>query len=244
MIYQSINRAVFERIPAGTKRLLDIGCGGGLFGSAVKVAMPCEVVGVTHSEAEASEARLGLDHVVVADLNTADLAALGQFDCIVCSHVLEHLIDPGQLLCQLRTSLRPEGSLIVALPNVLHWKQRLQFLRGRFEYTDGGLMDRTHLRFYDWPGARRLLVEAGLAVQEAHADGGLPGSRWLGRSMADWADRKAATWQPGLFGFQFVFRCDWPQPATARASAYGPSSIRAVGAGMAPRLGTPIDGAR
>ena len=61
MIYQSINQAVFERIPKGTRSLLDVGCGGGVFGAAVKAARPCEVVGVTYSEAEAVQARQRLN---------------------------------------------------------------------------------------------------------------------------------------------------------------------------------------
>lgn len=233
MIYQSINQAVFAHVPAGTRRLLDVGCGGGLFGSAVKAAMPCEVVGLTHSEAEAAQARRLIDRVEVVDLNTADLSGLGQFECIVCSHVLEHLIDPVQLLSQLHALMRPEGSLLVALPNVLHWKQRLEFIRGRFEYTEGGLMDRTHLRFYDWHGARRLLSDAGLSLRDAHADGGLPCSRWFGASRARALDRLALARFPGLFGFQFVFRCEWPASEAARSDRAGEASIRPPGAGAA-----------
>lgn len=62
MICQSINQAVFLRVPPATRRLLDVGCGGGVFGGAA------------------------------------------------------------------------------ALPNVLFWKQRLQFMSGRFRYTEGGLI--------------------------------------------------------------------------------------------------------
>jgi len=56
MIYQSTNQAVFRRIPTGARRILDVGCGGGAFGAALKAARPCTVVGVTYSEAEALQA--------------------------------------------------------------------------------------------------------------------------------------------------------------------------------------------
>jgi len=97
MIYQSINQAVFERIPTGTRSLLDVGCGGGVFGAAVKSAGSCEVVGVTYSEAEAEQARQRIDRVV-------------------CSHVLEHLHDPHQVLSRLHACLAPGGTLLVACP--------------------------------------------------------------------------------------------------------------------------------
>jgi SAM-dependent methyltransferase len=208
MIYESVNPAVLQRIPARTRTLLDVGCGGGVFGAAVKAAMPCTVVGVTYSEAEAGHARRGLDRVVVADLNDFDPTPLGEFDCIVCSHVLEHLQAPQQVLQRLRACLQPGGRLVVALPNVLFWKQRLQFLAGRFRYTDGGLMDRTHVRFFDWQGADELVRDAGFAVVTRQADGGFPLSRRLGARLSAVIDRWALRRFPGLFGFQFVLCCE------------------------------------
>lgn len=207
MIYQSINQAVFQRIPPGTRTLLDIGCGGGVFGAAAKAALSCNVVGVTYSEAEARQARLRLDRVEVADLNTCDLAALGEFDCVVCSHVLEHLHEPRQVLSRLRACLKADGTLLVALPNVLFWKQRLEFLRGRFRYTEGGLMDRTHVRFFDWDSAAQLVEDAGFAVRERCADGGVPLSSRLGPALSKAIDRHGLARFPGVFGFQFVLRC-------------------------------------
>lgn len=216
MIYQSINHAVFSRVPEGTLRLLDVGCGGGVFGAAVKAAMPCTVVGVTYSEAEAVEARSRIDHVEVADLNHFDPTPLGAFDCIVCSHVLEHLFEPGQVLFRLRACLAPQGVLLVALPNVLFWKQRVQFLRGRFHYTDGGLMDRTHVRFFDWGGAEALVRSAGFDVTERAADGVFPLSRCFGRSLSGAIDRCALSHFPGLFGVQFVLSAKAPFDARSR----------------------------
>ena len=208
MIYQSINPAVFQRVPPATRRLLDIGCGGGVFGAAVKQALPCSVVGVTYSEAEADQARGQLDQVMVADLNGYDPAPLGEFDCIVCSHVLEHLHAPQQVLSRLRGCLAPGGRLVVALPNVLFWKQRLQFMAGRFRYTEGGLMDRTHVRFFDWHSAEQLVRDAGLTVVERSADGSFPLSRLLGSTLSAAIDRWMLRRFPGLFGFQFVLCCE------------------------------------
>lgn len=208
MIYQSVNQAVFRRVPGRTRSLLDVGCGGGVFGAAVKAALSCEVVGVTYSEAEAQQARRRLDRVEVADLNQFEPAALGRFDCIVCSHVLEHLHDPQQVLVRLRDCMAPGAVLLVALPNALFWRQRLQFLRGRFRYTDGGLMDRTHLRFFDWDSARDLVRGAGLALRERAADGAVPMSRRLGARASRAVDAAGLAHFPGLFGFQFVLCCE------------------------------------
>lgn len=219
MVYQSVNNAVLQRIPAHARSLLDIGCGGGVFGAAVKSARRCAVVGVTYSEAEAVQARTRLDHVEVADLNVLDPATLGRHDCIVCSHVLEHLYMPQQLLRGLRACLKPGGALLVALPNVLFWKQRLQFLRGRFRYTEGGLMDRTHYRFYDWQSAQDLVTDAGYVLTERTADGVFPLSRVFGRAAANAINRRALISMPSLLGVQFIFNCRLVDSTQAEAAA-------------------------
>ena len=203
MIYGAVNLPVAARVPEAARRVLDLGCGNGALGAHLKRRPDREVVGVTFSEEEAREARSRLDEVMVCDLEEFDASSLGRFDCVVCSHVLEHLTKPEDLLRRLRGSLTAEGVLVVALPNALHWRQRFEFLRGRFEYGDGGLMDRTHYRFYDWRTARALLADCGYAEATREAVGGFPLSRFvplLGRTL----DRAALRLGPGLFGVQFI----------------------------------------
>jgi SAM-dependent methyltransferase len=203
MIYRAVNPAVLARIPRHARRVLDVGCGDGALGRALKARQPAEVVGITYSPEEAARARDVLDEVVAADLESADLAQLGTFDCIVCSHVLEHLREPARVLSRLRHNLEAYGTVLIALPNTLHYRQRLAFLAGRFRYADGGIMDRTHYRFFDWTTARDLVREADLCLTEARAVGGAPGSRFLG-PLGGLLDRAAVRGRPGVFGVQFV----------------------------------------
>jgi len=203
VIYGSVNPPLFQRIPRSARRVLDVGCGDGTLSRAIKAEWDAAVVGITHSAEEAERGRSVLNEVVVADLETYDPTPLGQFDVIICSHVLEHLSHPQRWLQALQGSFRPGGALIVALPNVLFWRQRLEFLRGRFRYTQGGLMDSTHLQFFDWETAATLLTRAGYGVRERIADGGFPGSRFLGPGQG-FVNSLATQLAPGLFGFQFL----------------------------------------
>ncbi len=207
MIYQSVNLPVVNEIPDGVKTLLDIGCGGGDLGAYLSQFKKIEVTGVTFSADEAALAAGKLARVVVQNLEMFDAQQLKNFDCIVCSHVLEHLRNPAELLQDLKPCFRPGGVLIVALPNVLHWRQRFQFMVGRFQYTQGGLMDSTHLRFYDWRSAAALLTHAGFKITNRHADGYVPFSRFLGKRLSDSVSRLATSLAPGFFGHQFIFRC-------------------------------------
>ena len=203
MIYGSVNEAVLELVPLDAKSVLDVGCGDGTFGAALKRRGSCRVVGVTHSKEEAALARAVLDEVIEADLEHPLPGVDAQFDCIVCSHVLEHLRAPAASLRGLVRHLAPSGRVVIALPNVLYWRQRLEFLKGRFRYTNGGLMDRTHLVFFDWQTARNLVHDAGLVVSVAQSVGGFPGSRWL-PLVGPRIDRAATKVAPGVFGVQFV----------------------------------------
>lgn len=208
-VYGGVNPAVAALIPPGATRVLDLGCGDGSFGKWLKSSGVTSVTGVTVQGTEAEMARRVLDEVIEADLDRWEPTEERGFDGVVASHVLEHLSDPDRLLRVVRTCVKPGGWLVAALPNVLFWRQRLAFLSGRFRYTQGGIMDSTHLRFFDWTTAHALLAGNGWQPEYAAADGGLPGSRWTGPfrpGLNQWACRAF----PGLFGFQFVFRARLP----------------------------------
>jgi len=133
------------------------------------------------------------------------------FDAIVFADVLEHLEDPGSMLRAARRWLRPEGTLLVSLPNVANLAVRLSLLAGRFEYADRGILDRTHLRFFTRRSARRTIEAAGFRITEVRATPvpaelavpALARSPWRGAVRALCA--ATARLRPTLFGYQFVF---------------------------------------
>ena len=123
-VYRAFNESVFRHVPLDVLRLLDVGCGSGAFGKEVKARYPdCVVVGITTSETEAAIAGTVLDKVIVHDLNSFSPEQLGEFDCVVMSHVLEHLVEPDKVLKRFHATLGPDALLIIALPNTLYWKQ-------------------------------------------------------------------------------------------------------------------------
>lgn len=206
MIYSAINQAVFLHIPKTAKRILDIGCGSGNLAKELKKNIQCDLIGITYSQLEANSASKYFNKVLVEDLNYFNPCELGQFDCIICSHILEHLYQPDEFLLKLRHILSPNGIVIIALPNALHWKQRLEFLKGNFKYTDGGLMDKTHVRFFDWDTALDLVNNSGFKPILREADGyfPIPLVRKFLKSLVTPFDKWVSTVMPGLFGLQFI----------------------------------------
>jgi 2-polyprenyl-3-methyl-5-hydroxy-6-metoxy-1,4-benzoquinol methylase len=206
MIYTAVNNLVLRQVPPQAGRILDVGCGNGALGKVVKQQRECEVVGITYSAEEAKIARKVLDDVIVENIDLYNFSKLGKFDCIICSHVLEHLHDPGKILLQLHENLADGGTLIVALPNVLFFKQRWEFIIGKFEYSDAGIMDRTHLHFYDWEQACQLLVKNKWIVVQRIADAyfPLPFIRGHIRPIASILDNFVGKYFPGIFAQQIV----------------------------------------
>ena len=207
IVYGAVNESVLERVPLNVSRILDVGCGDGSFGLAIKSRQIAYIHGLTYSTEEANIAKTRLDDVSILDLNNLDETnrnfALNYYDCIVCSHVLEHLYWPKQFLSRLKNCLANDGILIVALPNVLAWRQRILFLIGYFRYTSGGIMDETHFRFFDYQSAINLLREAGFTKIEASGQGVFPMSKYV-PWVRKFLDRIALFTFPGLFSTQFL----------------------------------------
>lgn len=205
-VYEAANQSILSHIPDTARRILDLGCGSGALGREIKQKIRCEITGVTFSDEEAVSAKQWLDHVIVCDLNQFMPYELGSFDSIICSHILEHLYSPHELLTRLRNSLTPEGVLIVALPNALFWKQRLKFLQGHFRYTEGGIMDRTHYRFFDYSTSLELIRDADFEIiaRDVEAYFPFPFLRRHLESLAVYLDWIASKVIPGLLGTQFI----------------------------------------
>lgn len=207
--YESLNDAVFCKIPVCATNILDVGCGTGNLGRALKKQKEGRVVyGVTYSQEEYKKASNALDKVVIGDINNNIPLFDIKFDSIIFSHILEHTYDPIEVLKKFSTFLNENGSIVIALPNVLYYKQRFEFLKGNFIYSlNGGLMDITHFRFFDWLTAQELVKKAGLRLISKEATGIFPSYklRKIMPSFCKFIDKKAVKYFPGLFGFQFVF---------------------------------------
>lgn len=153
---------IIREIPPGAD-VLDVGCSEGYLAAQ----LPRNRVWGIDSNAEAvAKARGSCVDAEVVDLNHLPRAHMtpGGFDCIVMADVLEHLVDPEAVLRQFREYLRPGGMVIVSVPNIALWRCRLNLLLGRFDYTEYGVLDRTHLHFYTFKTARELLVRGGYQV--------------------------------------------------------------------------------
>ena len=201
-----------QRLVGSHRDVLDIGCGEGFFAAELKKSGN-RIVGID-ALPEASHNH-ALEQYFSADLNNAS-GVLPQlkgrrFDRVLLLDVLEHLANPERLLTEAKAALNADGCLVVSLPNVAHFAVRLALLFGRFNYTERGILDRTHLHFYTRKTARRLLEDAGYEILETRATVtpaellvGLAPAHPLIRALHA-VQAALARLMPGLMGYQFVF---------------------------------------
>ena len=177
-MFETESYLYFEDVNLGLLRLwggrrgldvLDVGCG---YATTSQHLAGNRVTGIESSAEAVEVARTRIARVVQRDLQDVD-PGLGTFDVIIFADVLEHLAWPVGVLKKYLALLKPNGSVIVSLPNVGLWSVRLQHLLGSFEYEETGVLDRTHLRFFTRRSALRMLDEAGLRVVKRTYNPGL-----------------------------------------------------------------------
>jgi SAM-dependent methyltransferase len=203
-------------------RALDCGCGAG--GNAERMRdMGWSVTGITVSVLERDAASSACMQLCVADLNNGIPSEIpGPFELVVLSHVLEHLLNPTNVLRDAHERLAPGGRLLVALPNVLYWRFRLKYLLGSFEYETAGILDETHLHFYTFRSAMTLLQEHGYHIDLALGAGTapLPIIRRVLPYVASHVDSVASRLLPGLCGEQLLFLARSSYRPPGRPAAY------------------------
>jgi len=172
--YSKISRGRKEGIlellgDSNGKTILDIGCGQGVLGGILKDQYDSvEVHGLDISEEAIDKANDTLNEVSVFDLEKINqwpvFVKKSSYDAIVISEVLEHLFFPEKLLHQIKEITRSDTNVIITVPNILFWKNRLRILLGSFEYEKSGLMDRGHIHFFSWNSLREMVEEAGYEI--------------------------------------------------------------------------------
>ena len=165
--HSHVRSDVFHLIPRGG-RLIDFGGGDGTTAAALKAAGHAERIGVV--DLVAPDPANTLDFAFQGDIADDGFVsriaeAEGPFDTILALDVLEHFVDPWAVVARLHGLLKPGGALVASLPNVRFYRVSLPLLtRGRWDYADAGVLDRTHLRFFVRDTAIALMTSSGLAL--------------------------------------------------------------------------------
>ena len=153
-----------ESYPPGT-RILDVGTASGTIGRICKDKQ----FFLSGIEPDRSYAELALPFYmewINTDLDHAPDEKISNYQVVICADVLEHIPSPEKSLQRLVDLQAGPTEFIISVPNIANVWVRINLLIGRFDYSERGILDRTHLRFFTRTTFLRMLQEAGLDLVE------------------------------------------------------------------------------
>lgn len=189
-------REVAPFVPRSARSALDVGCSGGGFARTLREILGADarIVGIEAMAGSAARARAAGDLDEVIEGYFPDAAPAGErFDLVTFLDVLEHMLDPQRALRACERLLTPDGRIVACIPSIQYWPVVRELLRGRWDYTDEGTLDRTHVRFFTRATMVEMFEECGYVVESCAGVGNwtrrwrsdpFPPRRWLKYKLA------------------------------------------------------------
>lgn len=153
----------------GRGKVLEIGSSSGYLTKEF-IKKGCRVDVVEINKEDAKEVGKLATFIFVGSIEDENIQKIirEDYDFIICADVLEHLVDLEKVLGFFKRKLKKNGQILISIPNIAFWAMRFSLLKGRFEYEDFGLLDRTHLRFYTYNSFLELLKRTGYKIIRIH----------------------------------------------------------------------------
>lgn len=150
----------------GKTTVLDVGCASGYLMEYLRRRKDCHCVGIEpHAPSASRASSLGFEVICATAEHALDAIDPSRtFNTIIFGDVLEHMVEPLAVLKRACALLKPDGAVVVSLPNVVSLHARVRLTCGIWRYEEMGIFDRTHLRFFTVRTGRELLSDAGLRI--------------------------------------------------------------------------------
>ncbi|MCB2171309.1 class I SAM-dependent methyltransferase [archaeon] len=146
--------------PSPPRTVLDVGCGTGMLAGLLSEA-GYKVVGIDLSDVAVQKCRARGIEAYQQDLAEKLQFSDNTFDCILMSEVIEHLVDPIQVLKELRRVLKINGVMVITTPNSSFITRRFRYLIGK---SSTETQNFSHLRFFSADFLKRVVTSAGFSI--------------------------------------------------------------------------------
>ncbi len=172
-----------QLLPNQYSRVLEIGCGAGVFRE--NLSQNHEYWGIEPVESVAEMAAKVLDKVLIGTYKEMfDQIPDDYFDLVICNDVIEHMVDHEAFFQSIRKKMKKDGCLVASIPNVRYISNLFEILiKKDWKYRNEGILDRTHLRFFTKKSLIQTITDYGFEIDQFMGinpyPGGLSWKRWL-----------------------------------------------------------------
>lgn len=149
--------AIIAKTVKNGSTCLDIGCGAGYIGEILKENRKCTVYGI---DIDKEAIKVATSKKIYKDIYNFSIMEYSNrkfqdflknapmFDYIFLADVLEHVVNPGEVLYNFSQKLNKKGKFLVSVPNISHFDIVKGLINRTFNYNKIGILDNTHLRFF------------------------------------------------------------------------------------------------
>lgn len=156
-------------------KILEFGPAHGRMTKHLKESLDC-VVDIVEIDAEAGKeasqyannALLGNVDGDIENYVWFDRFNQARYDYVIFADVLEHLYNPQAVIEKCKGILKDSGSILISLPNIAHNSILINLYFNKFQYTDVGLLDKTHIKFFALEDLETIYKQAGFSLVEFH----------------------------------------------------------------------------
>lgn len=190
--------------------VLEFGPATGRLTRYMKEQLNCKVYLVELDEEAGKKALQYGEDLVIGDIEDYVWLERYQdirFDFIIFADVLEHLRNPEKVLVRAKHLLKPEGTILLSVPNFAHNSVLINLLNNEFEYTSTGLLDNTHIHMFTKKSLENMLQRADLHVTKRIGTYSKVGTNEILNSIEDVPEIDKSYWLTRDYGeiYQFVY---------------------------------------
>lgn len=213
---------LLKRISPNSK-VLEFGCAHGRMTAYMCNELNCEVYIVEYDQDGFDDAmKYAADGLCDDILNYrwVEQFSAVQFDYIIFADVLEHLYNPIDVLKKAKALLKDSGSILTSIPNIAHNDILANLFYNQFEYTQYGLLDNTHIRFFAEGMLDNFFAKAGYVIVDKDATFALTGTteqaKVCQKKVTDYMKKLLDSRENGTV-YQFILqlrKCECAEAAT------------------------------